>query len=293
MIRVALRVGIATAAVLLMALPHGVSSEDAVAPYVVTTREDVQRMLDLAMVGPGDFLIDLGSGDGRIPIAAAERGALGVGVEIDADLVALARERATKVGVEERVHFAVEDIFTTSIAEASVVTLYLMPDVNLRLRPRLLCELQPGTRVVSNTFTMGDWAADAHIAGRSSGGLLLWVIPDRAGGRWQLEPSGDVIRISQRFQQLEVSLRGEEGALLTGRGRLRGSQLTWVVEDTAGVSYRATARIRGDTLVGVQWHRPADADGLERRAFRARRVALPDRDNSDPGCRRDERRSLP
>lgn len=251
--------------------PVGASADDAVAPYVVTTREDVQRMLDLAGVVPGDFLIDLGSGDGRIPIAAAERGALSIGIEIDGDLVALARQRATDAGVDARAQFVVGNVFTASIAEASVVTLYLMPEVNLQLRPRLLCELQPGTRVVSNTFTMGEWSADAHVPGRTSGGLLLWVVPDRAGGQWQLDASSDVIRISQRFQQLEISLRWQGGALATGQGQLRGSQLTWMGEDPEGARYRASARVHGDSLSGVLWRQAPGSEAPERRPFRANR----------------------
>lgn len=264
---------VACAIVLLMVLPgRSLSVEDAVAPYVVTTREDVQRMLDLAAVGPGDLLIDLGSGDGRLPIAAAQRGAMGIGVDIDADLVALARERAAVAGVGERAHFVRDTVFTTPITEASVVTLYLMPEVNLQLRPRLLCELQPGTRVVSNTFTMGDWAADAHVPGRTSGGLLLWVVPDRAGGRWRVDASDDVIDISQRFQQLTLSLRGQGEAGVSGQGEMRGSQLTWTGKDPEGTHYRASARVHGDALSGVLWREPSDSKAPpERRPFQASR----------------------
>lgn len=280
--RITLICGLAAALASGMALsPGSVSAGDSVAPYVVTTREDVQRILDLAAVGPGDLLIDLGSGDGRIPIAAAERGALGVGVEIDGDLVSLARQRAADAGVDERVQFVVDNVFTTSIAEASVVTLYLMPEVNLQLRPRLLCELQPGTRVVSNTFTMGEWSADAHVPGRTSGGLLLWVVPDQAGGQWQIDASSDVMHIAQRFQQLDVSLRRQGGALVTGQGQMRGSQLTWTGEDPEGARYRASARVHGDSLTGVLWRQAPGSEAPDRRPFRASRSDTSDLDTEE------------
>lgn len=249
---------------------HAVAT-DAVAPYVVTTREDVQRMLDLASVGPGDLLIDLGSGDGRIPIAAAEYGALSLGVDIDPDLVSTARDSAARAGVDARVHFRVDDVFTTPIAEASVVTLYLMPEVNLRLRPRLLCELEPGTRVVSNTFTMGEWAPDAHVQGRSSGGMLLWIVPDRVEGRWQVESSGEVLHITQDFQKIAVTLHSDGTPVASGVGTLRGRQFTWAGGGVEGRYLSATARRQGEVLHGVMWHDVKGDEVPERIAFTARR----------------------
>lgn len=258
--------------VLLTIVPRQAAvATEAVAPYVVTTREDVQRMLALASVGPGDFLIDLGSGDGRIPIAAAEQGALAAGIEIDSDLVSMARDNAARAGLGDRVHFRIDDVFTTPIAQASVVTLYLMPEVNLQLRPRLLSELEPGTRVVSNSFTMGEWAPDAHVSGRSSGGLLLWIVPDRIEGRWQLESSGDVLHIKQRFQEIEVTLRSGGAIEARGVGALRGRQFSWVGKDVEGRSLRAAARRQGEVLSGVIWREVDSDEGPERTAFTARR----------------------
>lgn len=262
---------IALTALLSLAPGEPAVATEAVAPYVVTTREDVQRMLDLASVGPGDLLIDLGSGDGRIPIAAARQGALSVGIDIDPDLVSMARDNAAGAGLGDRVHFRVDDVFTTPIAEASVVTLYLMPEVNLQLRPRLLSELEPGTRVVSNTFTMGEWTPDARVSGRSSGGLLLWIVPDRIEGRWQLESSGDVLHIRQRFQEIEVTLRSDGAVAASGVGKLRGRQFTWTGKDVEGRDLRAAARRQGGVLSGVIW-REVDRDvAPERVAFTARR----------------------
>ena len=151
------------------------------APYVSTPAVVVQRMLDLAEVGPGDVLYDLGSGDGRIVIAAARRGARAVGVEIDPDLVLESRTRSQAAGVEDRVTFLCQDLFDTDFSEATIVTLYLLPGLNMKLRPKLLAELRPGARVVSNSFHMGDWAPErtARVGGAR---LVLWVVP-QPGGR--------------------------------------------------------------------------------------------------------------
>ena len=148
-----------------------------VAPYVNTVPEDVELMLDMAAVGPADYLIDLGSGDGRIVIAAARRGARGHGVELQPELVELANANAKAAGVADRVHFIEGDIFAADLSGATVITLYLFPEANLQLKPKLLAELPPGTRVVSNAFHMGDWQPIKHEYGRTSGGAMLWVIP--------------------------------------------------------------------------------------------------------------------
>jgi predicted RNA methylase len=131
-------------------------------PYIRTPQAVVDKMLDLAEVGPDDFLIDLGSGDGRIVITAAQqRGARGFGVELDTSLVESSNEAARKAGVAERARFFARDLFDTDIREASVLTLYPLPEVNLQLRPRLLAQLKPGTRVVSHDWDMGEWQPDA------------------------------------------------------------------------------------------------------------------------------------
>lgn len=147
-------------------------------PYVTTRPETVALMLEMADVGPDDFVIDLGTGDGRILIAAArDRGARGLGVDIDPVMVRRAQARARRAGVADRVEFKVADIFETPLAAADVVTMYLLPEVNLRLRPRLLAELKPGARVVSHAWDMGDWKPDDT---RRAGGAVVhvWRIPD-------------------------------------------------------------------------------------------------------------------
>ncbi|MGK6354330.1 SAM-dependent methyltransferase [Sphingomonas sp. DT-207] len=147
--------------------------------YVPTPERVVAQMLALAKVGPKDVLYDLGSGDGRIPITAAKaHGIRAVGIDIDPERIAEARANAKAAGVEHLVTFRQADLFTTDISEATVVTLYLLDTLNLKLRPKLLAELKPGTRVVSHAFNMGDWKPEVQqeIDGRT---IYLWTIPKR------------------------------------------------------------------------------------------------------------------
>ncbi len=147
-------------------------------PYVPTAQHVVDKMLEVAKVGRGDFLIDLGSGDGRIPITAARRfGTRGLGVDLNPQRVEEAQANAKKAGVTDKVSFRQQDLFETDISKASVVTLYLLPEINAKLRPRL-SELKPGTRVVSHDFDMGDWKPNRVVqAGHAT--IYLWIIPAR------------------------------------------------------------------------------------------------------------------
>jgi len=157
-------------------------------PFVPTTPEAVQTMLKLANVTKNDVLYDLGCGDGRIVIAAAKLGARGVGIDIDPQRIQEARENARKAGVEDRVQFIQQDLFQADIHQATVVSLFLLSSVNLRLRPKLLADLKPGTRVVSNTFDMGDWKPDKQEKLEEtdefslSNKFFLWIIP-RSNGK--------------------------------------------------------------------------------------------------------------
>jgi hypothetical protein len=148
-------------------------------PYVPTPQSVVDKMLDMAKVTGEDYLIDLGSGDGRIPIAAAKRfGAKGMGVDIDGARVQEAKTNAVNARVADKVEFRKEDLFDTDLSKATVLTMYLLPRINLQLRPRILNELKPGTRVVSHSFDMGDWKPDQKIKidGRT---IYLWIVPER------------------------------------------------------------------------------------------------------------------
>ena len=195
-------------------------------PYVATPDRVVELMLSLARVGPRDTLIDLGSGDGRIVIAAAlKHGAHGLGVEIDPKLVALSNERARKEGVAERVRFVEQDLFTTDLSRASVITMYLLPKVNLRLRPKLL-QLKPGTRIVSHDWDMGDWKPDQRIVldvpekkrararwrqaathenAAKESALMMWTIPARIGGTWVAGERLTMV-LDQKYQTLAGSV---------------------------------------------------------------------------------------
>lgn len=151
------------------------------APWVPSPPAVIQAMLDIASVGPGDVLYDLGCGEGEIVIAAAQRGARGVGVDIDPERIANARRNAAEAGVTERVTFVEQDLFTTDLSPATVVTLYLGAGVNRRLRPKLLRELRPGARIVSHDFDLGDWPPERTVSIDLTPGheVLLWRVPPR------------------------------------------------------------------------------------------------------------------
>ncbi|MFA5679272.1 MAG: class I SAM-dependent methyltransferase [Pseudomonas sp.] len=174
-------------------------------PYVPTHESVVKAMLELAAVDADDVLYDLGSGDGRIPVAAAvEYGASAIGVEIDSSRVALAQAYAEQMGVEHKVAFIQHDLFDVDFSPASVVTMYLLHTVNLELRPRLLAELRPGTRIVSHAFDMGDWRADRKIAFKSDA-LYLWIVPARVHGSWRWQTADGTsyrMELQQRYQKL-------------------------------------------------------------------------------------------
>jgi SAM-dependent methyltransferase len=180
-------------------------------PYVATIEEVVDRMLALAAIGPSDHVVDLGCGDGRILIAAARsRGASGYGVDLDPRRIREAEANTRRAGVAGRLRFEVRDLFDAPVADASVVALYLLPEINLRLRPRLLAELRPGTRIVSHAFDMGDWRPDrsADVAGAR---IFLWIVPARVGGRWILtDETGrrTALTLDQRYQDISGSVRG-------------------------------------------------------------------------------------
>jgi SAM-dependent methyltransferase len=234
--RVGIRCTVRAALVLAAAvLSGGAWAAQVVAPFVPTTTEDVERMLGLADVGPGDYVIDLGSGDGRIVIAAARLGALAHGVEIDPELVIRARRNADAAGVADRVAFLHGDIFEADIGAATVVTLFLMPEANLRLRPLLLAELAPGARVVSNSFDMGDWEPDRHVDARASGGILLWVVPARVAGNWRIEIDDAaaaplVLLIAQQYQRIELTLPDESPDHHIGSAALHGERITFELQ---------------------------------------------------------------
>ncbi|HEX6210067.1 MAG TPA: methyltransferase domain-containing protein [Methylomirabilota bacterium] len=218
----------------------------------IATPEDVAvAMLRLAEVGPRDVVVDLGSGDGRLVIAAArEFGARGIGVDIDPELVATSRLTARSAGVADRTTFLQQDLFVTELHTASVVTLYLRDDVNLRLRPRLLRELAPGSRVVSHDFDMGDWRADRTQRVRGplrDHRLYLWVVPVPVAGIWRLRlgEREALLNLTQRYQELGGTLSLEGRELAVSGGRISGERLAF----TAGARL-FEGRAAGDALDG-------------------------------------------
>jgi SAM-dependent methyltransferase len=217
-------------------------------PYVPTPPALVEKMLDLAGVGAADYLIDLGCGDGRIALAAARRGARALGVDIDPVRILEAVNAARFAQLESRVVFRRQDLFRTPIYEANVIALYLLPRINLALRPRLLTELRPGSRVVSHAFHMGDWQADAEdeLDGRH---IFLWIVPAVAGGSWTLtEADGRswALEIEQRFQAVTGTLVGAGGAFDLQQGRLRGTRLGFTAGSRTWSGVVGDAAITGD-----------------------------------------------
>jgi hypothetical protein len=215
--------------------------------WVPTPQVLVDKMLDMAGVTPQDFVMDLGSGDGRTVITAAKRGARAMGIEYNPDMVELSKQNAEKEGVSGRATFVKADLFETDLSRATVITMFLLPDINLRLRPKIL-DLKPGTRIVSNTFTMEDWNADeiATVGEDCTSWCtaLFWIVPAKAGGTWTF-PNGE-LTLTQTFQMLSGTMRigGKEAPI--SDGRLRGDQFTFTV---GGVKY--TGKVNGETMDGT------------------------------------------
>lgn len=235
------------AALPLIALAAAAPAQTRDAPFVPSPDAVVEAMLDLAEVTPADELLDLGSGDGRIAIAAGRRGARALGVDIDSRLVARAYFRAREAELTPRVGFRRENLFETRLRDADVLTLYLMPEINLRLRPRILNEMRPGARVVSHAFDMGDWAHDgfASIDGRR---VFLWIVPAVAGGRWTLKlPDGSTtpLDLDQRYQKVSGTL----GGVVLDAVMLRGDRLAF-----AWRGRRFEGRVGDARIEGPGWH---------------------------------------
>lgn len=244
---------------------QAVAWDDGTVPFVVTPMEIVERMLRMAQVGKGDHVIDLGSGDGRIVIEAAKRGASGLGVDLDSSLVKLAQENAEKAGVAEQARFETRDIFETDLSDADVVTMYLLPEFNEKLLPRLL-KLKPGTRIVSHDGGIGDWPADETLEMRAPektvgiGGksrVELWVVPADAAGTWisEIPAHGGLWRfgIAQRYQVLEVEAGTEGRELLVRASRLRGEEIKLVVTGVVRGSpwhHLFSGHVDGDRIAG-------------------------------------------
>lgn len=234
-------------------------------PYVPTPNDVLEQMLDLANVGPGDYVIDLGSGDGRIVIAAAKRGAVGHGVDLDPQRIKEAKANAAEEGVSDRVMFMQGDIFETDFSDASVITLYLLSSVNEQLRPLLLENLSPGTRVVSHSFSMGDWQADNQIrfANRT---LYYWVIPARVDGIWEWEVNGKTYSLEafQKYQEVDMSPISGDGELSIEEIILKGDRLNLILIDNASdTRHIYSGVVDGDTITGTVQIHSEDSQEIE------------------------------
>jgi precorrin-6B methylase 2 len=219
--------------------------------WVPTPQELVDTMLSIAGVTPDDFVIDLGSGDGRTVITAAKRGAHALGIEYNPDLVALSKRNAEIEGVSNKAEFIEGDLFECDLSKATVITMFLLPEINLKLRPRLL-ELKPGTRIVSNTFTMGEWEPDYEATTdenwNSWNSALMWIIPARIEGIWEL--GQDQLIISQEFQMIHGKLTSDNKNLTLRNGRLRGNEVTFMIDDVLYTGYVSGNKMEGTVREG-------------------------------------------
>lgn len=213
--------------------------------WVPTPQVLVDKMLSMAKVTPQDYVMDLGSGDGRTVISAAKLGATAVGIEYNPDMVALSKQNAAAAGVAGKATFMEADLFETDLSKATVITMFLLPQINLKLRPKIL-DLKPGTRIVSNSFTMDDWQADetATITEDCTSWCtaLLWIVPAKVDGTWTTS-QGDLV-LKQEFQMVSGTFGGKP----IEDGRLRGDALTFKV---AGTDY--TGKVSGKTIQGSRW----------------------------------------
>ncbi len=215
--------------------------------WVPTPQALVDKMMEMAKVTPSDTVYDLGSGDGRTVITAAKRGATAMGIEYNPDMVELSKRNASKEGVGEKATFMKADLFETDFSKATVITMFLLPDINLRLRPKIL-DMKPGTRIVSNTFDMGDWTPD-EIAQSVDGCTSyckanFWIVPAKVGGTWKL-PQGE-LKLEQKYQMITGTLRNGSVTAPIANGKMNGDQITFSVDGT-----QFTGKVNGNTLEGT------------------------------------------
>ena len=220
--------------------------------WVPTPEALVERMLTMAQVTAQDSVIDLGSGDGRTVIAAAKRGASALGIEYNPDMVTLSQRAAQREGVSERAKFAKADIFESDFSKATVITMYLLPGLNMKLRPKLL-DMKPGTRLVSHQFTMEDWQPDetSYLDFRPA---YLWIVPAKAGGNWLITLPGSstpsTLSLEQTFQKLKGTVDMSPVRIGLRDPKLWGDQIWFTLVDQKGVVHDFAGRIAGDAMQG-------------------------------------------
>jgi hypothetical protein len=226
----------------------GQSGKDVV--WVPTPQALVEKMLDMAKVTPQDFVIDLGSGDGRTVITAAKRGARAMGIEYNPDMVELSKRNAEKEGVSDRATFVKADLFESDFSKAQVITMFLLPSINMKLRPKIL-DLKPGTRIVANSFNMEDWEPDQTETVSddctSWCTAMLWIVPAKVAGTWA-HPQG-TLTLTQEFQKVSGTL----GTQAITDGKLNGDELTFKAGDTTYTGKVEGNTIRGTGANGAAW----------------------------------------
>ncbi len=214
--------------------------------WVPTPQALVDKMLDMAKVTTKDYVIDLGSGDGRTVITAAKRGAKALGIEYNPDMVELSKRNAAKEGVSDRASFVKADLFESDFSQATVITMFLLPSINMKLRPKIL-DLKPGTRIVSNTFDMEDWKPDETASAEGCMNWCtahLWIVPAKVEGTWKTD-QGE-LSLKQTFQMLSGALRNGKVTSPISNAKMLGDQISFTA---AGVQY--TGRVNGNTIEGT------------------------------------------
>jgi hypothetical protein len=256
----------ALAGALTLLAAHALAQDYGDTPYVQTPQNVVDRMLEVAKVGPQDYVIDLGSGDGRMIITAAKKhGARGFGVDLDKRLVTLSNRNAVKAGVADRAAFYNRDLYETDVSPATVVTIYLLPEVNLMVRPKLLATLKPGTRLVSHDYDFGDWPPDESFVMDAPGKpvgrdqkskVFYYVLPGNAAGRWNWRYTADgqqreaELRINQNFQKIDGTLKIDSSTVPIENAVLKGEQLSFSASLPDGTRYAFNGRIYNHALEG-------------------------------------------
>jgi SAM-dependent methyltransferase len=235
------------------AIAYGRAQNSLDVVYVPTPQETVDRMLEVAEVGPKDYVIDLGSGDGRIAIAAGRRGARAIGVELDPIRLSEAEANLKRAGVAGRVSFRRQNLFETDLSPATVLTMYLLPSINLKLRPTIL-KLRPGTRVVSHDFAMGDWKPD--LTETVNWRIHFWVVPAQVAGNWTVATGNQRfgLTLTQSFQEFRGTATVDGRAVPLRETKLRGGEIDFTV-DVGGRATRFRGAVTGDGMQGAggQW----------------------------------------
>ena len=220
--------------------------------WIPTQDALVEKMLEMAKVATNDYVVDLGSGDGRIVIAAAKRGAQALGIEYNPDMVELSKYNAEKAGVMAKAKFEKADIFQTDFSRATVITMYLLPELNLKLRPTIL-KMKPGTRVVSHDFDMKEWDADETATVEGSGTAYFWLVPANVEGTWTFQVQGDAAELvlKQQFQRIEPALKIGGKDTPVSNAKLQGDKISFTGTGSSGAPREYSGVVNGNTIAGT------------------------------------------